>query len=322
VTETQPEMSVIVVTPSDCAAVGTLLAHLRAQTARARLELVIVAPQTPPDLDAARLEDFARLRIVAVGPIHIVSRTRAVGVRHASAPIVAFTEEHSFPAPDWAEALIQAHRGPWAAVGPVVGNANPDSIMSWATLALQYSRWLPPTPAGAMDDIAGHNSAYKRDILLAYGADLEQWLDFEYSLHQDLRARGLQLYLEPAARTNHLNVTRLPSWLREQFHSGRVFAGVRARDWPLFRRLLYSLGSPLIPVVRLRRILDAVRQRAELSHLAPRIVPWLVFGLIVQTAGEVVGYVRGIGGSPEHLADIELYRRRHVRPGERILGSQ
>ena len=44
--------------------------------------------------------------------------------------VVAFGEEHCFPEPGWAQALIDAHREDYAAVGPAMHNANPDTIVS------------------------------------------------------------------------------------------------------------------------------------------------------------------------------------------------
>jgi hypothetical protein len=38
--------------------------------------------------------------------------------------VVAFAEDHCYPDQHRAEALIAAHRGPWAADGPAMRNAN------------------------------------------------------------------------------------------------------------------------------------------------------------------------------------------------------
>jgi hypothetical protein len=305
-------MSVVVVTPGGCADVRRLLRHLRAQTAREQLELVLVAPATPRDL--AEVEGvFGQVRVVE-DSLRTVVAGRVAGIRQASAPVVALTEEHSYPDPDWAAALIQAHRGPWAVVGPAMGNANPDRTTSWASFVVLYGKWMIPSTSGVVDDLPGHNSSYKRDLLLQYGDDLEKWVEFEYSLHQDLRARGYQLYQAASARTYHRNVTLPVSWFREQFYTGRIFAGVRAARWPLPQRLLYIVGSPMIPLVRLGRCLNEIRRRGLQDHLLPRVLPTMILGLVVTTLGEVVGYAVGQGRTSETLTDLELYRERHTYP--------
>jgi hypothetical protein len=153
----------------------------------------------------------------------------AAGVRHASAPVVALAEDHSYPDPDWAAALIGAHRHAWAAVGPAVRNANPKSVTSWADFLIAYGPWSEPATAGEVEHLPGHNSSYKRAILLDYGPELEAMLGAESVLHWDLRARGSRLYLEPKAKIAHLNFGLLSSLARAQFHGGRLLAAVRAQ---------------------------------------------------------------------------------------------
>ena len=89
------------------------VSHLRAQTASDRLELVVVAP--PSEVEQAeidKLAGFHSVRAVAHDPRPSSPPPRAAGVGAARAPLVGFTETHCFPEPGWAEALIEAHRGP------------------------------------------------------------------------------------------------------------------------------------------------------------------------------------------------------------------
>ena len=46
-----------------------------------------------------------------------------------------------------------------------------------------------------VDYLPGHNSSYKRDVLLGYGDRLESMMESETVLHWDLRAKGHRLYL-------------------------------------------------------------------------------------------------------------------------------
>jgi hypothetical protein len=54
---------------------------------------------------------------------------------------VAFIEDHGFPARDGAEKLIEAHVGPWAAVGYAFTNANPKSYLSTPPRRSGASGW-------------------------------------------------------------------------------------------------------------------------------------------------------------------------------------
>src|SRR5262249_6679659 len=155
-----PELSVVLATPYDFESLRPVLGHLRAQTIRDRLEVVIVG--STPDrfqVDETALEGFAGHQILHVGPIRSLNIPPAAGFRAARAPIVALTEDHCFPAPGWAEALVAAHRGPWAAVGPSMVMANPQRYMAWANHLIQHSPWVHTTSSGVRKDLPGHNSS-------------------------------------------------------------------------------------------------------------------------------------------------------------------
>lgn len=306
-------MSVVIATPDCYETIRKTIGHLRAQTVKDRLEIVIVAPSRQTlDLDESELRDFHQYRVVEVGAMESIARANAAGIRQSSAPIVALTEDHSFPDPDWAEALIKAHRQPYAAVGPVVRNANPNSAVSWADFLIGYGPWMEPTPAGTVEHLPGHNSSYKRAVLLEYGDELETMLEAETVLHWNLRAKGYDLYLEPAAKTAHTNFGRLSSWVPVMFHCGRVFAADRSRHWSLGRRLFFVGGSPLIPLVRLWRILRQMRRLRRQHGLLPRILPALIIGLSLDAVGQMIGCACGAGDSKQKLSEFEFHRDRHL----------
>jgi glycosyltransferase involved in cell wall biosynthesis len=313
-----PLLSVVVVTDA-YDTIRKTVRHLRAQTIADRIELVVVAsgPEEALGLDRAELSELHSHRVVRVDDVRSLSWARAPGIRVATAPIVALAESHCFPEPQWAERLLAAHEKGWAAVGPAISNANPASVVSWINLLIDYGPWLAPTAGGEIDDLPGHNSAYRRELLLEYGPRLEAMLEAETIMHEDLRARGHRLYQEPGALTAHVNVTRTASWIGERFQTGRRFASARSHAWPAWRRAVYAAGSPLIPLVRLRRLLRDVR-RAGIGHnFRGYGYPLLALALGVTASGELVGYVLGSGDSMYALSRIELHKEVHVSAVER-----
>ena len=302
-----PAMSVVIVADR----YGTIrqtIRHLRAQTVRDQLEIVIVTQSADVlGLERAETTDFCHVRVLEIPAILPLALATSAGIRQASAPVIVLAESHAYPGPGWAQALIEAHRQPWAAVGAVMGNANP-GLISWASLFVDYGRCVETTVVGVVDYLPGHHTSYKREILLRYDSQLEAVMDSEILLHWDMRAKGYQLYLHPEAKVYHANISSLSSWLPERFYTGRRFAATRVQQWPLIKRLLYASGAPLIPLVRVPRVLRDMRQSSERHVLLSGVLPLLVIGLIVSAVGEMVGYLFGAGNATERLARMELYK--------------
>jgi glycosyltransferase involved in cell wall biosynthesis len=311
----EPVLSVVIVADA-YETIRKTVRHLRAQTVADRIELVVVAPDGELGLDEGELAELHSHRVVRVGDIRSLSWARAPGIRAAAAPIVALAESHCFPEPEWAERLLAAHADGWAVTGPAVFNANPSTVVSWVNLLLDYGPWLGPTPGGELDDLPGHNSSYRRDLLLAFGERLEKLLEAETIMHAELRAAGHRLYQEPGARAAHLNVTRTASWIGERFQTGRRFASARGYSWPAWRRAAYAAGSPLIPAVRFRRLLRDLARTGTGRELRGYGYLLLAFALGVSACGELVGYVLGSGDSMYALSRIELHKERHLRGAE------
>jgi hypothetical protein len=312
---TDPSVSVVLVTDG-YDTIRRTVRHLRKQTIADRIELVIVAPDEELEVDANDVGELHSHLVVGEGDIRSLSWARAPGIRRASAPVVVLGESHSFPEPEWAERFLAALDEGYAAVGPAVVNANPSGAVSWVNLLLDYGPWLAPTEGGVVDDLPGHNSAYRKDLLLGFGDRLEELLEAEIFLHAELRAAGHRLFQEPGARTAHLNVTRTASWIGERFQTGRRFAAARSHSWPLWRRAAYAVGSPLIPIVRLRRLLGDLARTGAGRELRAYGYVLLIFALVVSAGGELIGYVSGSGDSMFALSRIELHKEQHLRRSE------
>lgn len=308
-----PAMSVILVTPDRYQTIARTVSALRAQATANRLELVIVAPDRRalemPDADR---QAFASVSVVAIGDVRRLAVAHAAGVNAATASVVAFAEDHAFPAPGWAEALVAAHSGPWTGVGPAMRNANPESLTSWADFLLGYGRWRVPIRSGAVDHLPGHNSSYKRAALLAFREELAERLQAPALLHDDLVRRGHRLYLEATASVSHVNFATWSVWVRLRFHAGRAFAAARARNWSVGRRMMFVLAAPAVPFVRLARIAGESRRADQPPGFLLNIAPVLWVGLVFDALGEVIGYVAGAGHTHDREWEWEFHRERHV----------
>lgn len=291
--------------------------HLRRQTIADRIELVLAAPSVAAtDMEERIADGFHGVRVVALPSIDRVEHARAEAIRAASAPIVFVAETHSFPEAGAIEALVERHRGPWAVVGQAMCNANPTTLVSWSNLCLDYGPWLSPAPGGEIGSVPTHNSSFKREPLVQRGGELEGLMEAGDFLVESLKAEGYRFYLEPRARTHHLNVSKTGPWLLERLITGRAYAARRSQGWSGARRAGYIASAALIPAVRLARIHGDLRRSGLARELLPRLYPTLAVGLVVSACGELLGYAFGKGASRRVLDDIELHRRSYVQGGE------
>ena len=288
-----PRISVIVVT-DQYRTIRRVLDHLRAQTARNQIELVVVLPRDARNgEEEAALTGFAGVRFVELESVHPVPHARAAGIRAATAPIIFLGETHSFPAPELAEALISAHEKAWDAVVPGLINANPASKWSWASYLMDYGPWHA---TGTPREIGGGptwNVAYRKAILAECDSQLERAMEHGDVFAIWLREHKARTWFEPRAQHAHANVERFRDWVEQRYLAGILVAASRKNRWPASRRLLYVVASPLIPAVILYRLRTTVSDLLRKGQMPVMALPALVLGTILRTAGEVTGYVRG-----------------------------
>lgn len=289
-----PELSILLVTDG-FEAIAKVLRCYRAGTDPARLEIVIAAVNGARlSVEAVESEGFPHVRIVDGGDGDLkVAEGRAV--RAATAPLVVFAQAHAYPRPGFADAILAAREsGPWAVIGPSMANANPGSVLSRVAMRINHGRWMDAPARGMSADAPGHNSAYRREALLSLGDALDESLEAGWQLQTELRARGGQVFLEPAACVEIVNPSQPGQFVGGFFRLGRKIAAQRRGRWSTARRLGYAAGSPLIPFVRLARIL-ADGSRLGRDRAGWRGLPLLMLGLAASATGEMVGYLFGHG---------------------------
>lgn len=310
-----PSLTVVLMTPDRFENLRTTVRHLVAQTVREQLELLIIAPSAATlALDHAAVAGVHSVRVLETGSVLAGGAERARGIRAASAPVVVFAEDHCFPHPGWAAALLKAHEGPWAAVGPVFHNANPASSVSWADLLIAYGPWMAPGRGRTMSHLPGHNSSYKRAALAEIDSELDDLFNAESLLHWRLGSLGHRLWLEPSAQVAHTNFSRWKPYVRAQWHHAVVFGATRAAPWPPLKRAAFTLASPLIPFVRGSRLVrDSLAAGVPLSRLL-YAAPAVIIGLALDGAGQMAGTAAGFGRSRSKLVCME-FKREAVNAG-------
>jgi len=310
-------LSAILWTPDCYDTIRRTVEALGRQTIPDRIELILLGPTSDALTGATSdMAGFGAHQRLVVGPITKSSDVRAAGIRAAWAPVVAFMQDHCFPEPGWAEALITRHQGPWAGVGFVFTNDNPNTATSWVNFLLQYGEWADPPPPGPPRHIGGHNGSYKRDVLLSYGDQLPHLLEHSSTMQWDLMSRGHRFTVEPEAKASHQNHSLFWPSVKLRLYTGRLFAARRAASWPVWRRLAYALAWPALAVVRFGRVMRAAVRVGEQRRLF-QLVPVSAVLVVCDGVGQAVGYLAGSGNAMEFITGQEYHRHRFMLQDER-----
>ncbi len=249
------------------------------------------------------------VRVLRLSPDTTFAAARAAGVRAARGRIVAFLEEHAFPLDGYVQAVLAAHRQPHAGICGEVENANPGVGCSDIAGLMSYGIFYPPQREREAPLIAGHNSSYKRDPLVALGPELDRLLVCDLVLMRRLRRNGQHLLVDPRIRIAHANETSRSSTCRGYFLHHRTYGPLRAREerWPWWRRLAYILATPAVPfyfVAWFRPFLR--RHRPDLVSVFDRDLPTVFLVQLAAACGQAAGLLLGTGSAESDFTRYEL----------------
>lgn len=303
-----PELSAVVVVGDLRERAGDCLRSLLGQGLGERLEVLLVDVAGDGATPVAG-SDAPPVRILKLQPATTFAQARAGAVREARGAVVAFLEEHTLAHPGWGEALLGAHRGPYAGVGPAIVNGNPGVGKSDIGGLLAYGHFYPPCRRAEVEFLAGHNSSYKRDALLALGEDLDRLLRSDLVLQRRLRRLGHRLLVEPAAVLAHRNEVSLRVRARGIFLWYRTYAVLRAEEdrWSAARRAFYIAATPVVPLYFLAHFTRFVRrERAAHLEILLRGTLHALAVMLAGAAGQALGLMMGPGNADAAFSRFEL----------------
>jgi hypothetical protein len=274
--------------------------------------MAILDAESPPDLEVIlcdghgaggppETERDPRLKVV-VAPGESVFGLRAKGVALARGEIVAITEDHCTPAPDWPREVVAAHeRHPdMVGIAGAVANGSTGNPWDWANFLMTFADHMRPLPSGdtcRAPSVA--NGSVKRAAAGIPADPAPGW--FEIGLQADLMEAG------KVTRDGGPLVTHIQSqgggWatLVAHFHNGRACTGIRSERPGLGAVRAEARRLASRPLLLVRELRHALAQRPPLEGKAAagaRLVPVIA---LAHTAGELTGLLAGPGRSAEKL---------------------
>jgi hypothetical protein len=292
-----PELSIVLASSHAWPEAERTLRALLEGDADVDFELILCSGSTPPP---ATFGD-RRLSVI-VAPGESVFALRARGIERARGEIVAITEDHCIPAPDWAAALVSAHaRHPEAvALSGAVANGAIESAWDWANFLMTFAEHMPPLDGAAAKRAPSvANGSFKRAPVGATAALTPGWVELE--LMPRLVAAGAVARDGGPLVTHDQSHGGARANLAAHFHNGRASAGLRVErpgpgavrtEWRRLAGLPWRLTRELHAALAVRPPLTGGAARG--ARLAPLLA-------VAHAAGELVGLLSGPGASAERL---------------------
>jgi hypothetical protein len=283
------------------------LAHLLAQDSLAALEILIVdVGQRGGGLAGA---DHPSVRYTHRPDLAYYCDAQTELVREASAPFLAFIEDHSFATPGWARAVLAAFDDPRvAAVNYAFTNVDDARYLSRSVLMAEYGYWMSPHPGGPVDFSSSTNIAYRLAWLRPLLQGHESAFEAEFLIHRTLRKQGRLIWLAPAAIVAHESWRSLANACAANGSNKRVLGARRASEgrWGYVRRLAWAGGMVFAPPLYLGRLARALRHRPSLwgRYLAGLPVCLTIYSYSAWC--EALGYLFGAGSSRHEFRAREL----------------
>ena len=256
---------------------------------------VVVADSTDEATRARVSERWPDVRLLTFDEQQTVPELRAAGIAATSAPYVALIEDHCVVREGWASGLVRWHREGESVVGGPIHNVVDDRLRDWAAFFCEYSAFLEPGPTGPAPGLPGMNVSYDRAAIDAM-ADLLADGRWETWLHPRLVERGFRFWADPELAIDHAKDFDLGEFLSQRYHYSRSHAGMRnaTLGW---KRIVYVLGSPLLPPLLYARMVGNVRRARGNGRIFLAATPLILLYLLVWSYGEAVGYAFGGGRS-------------------------
>lgn len=288
-------LTVVVVILQGRNSLSRCLTALSRQTGVQNLEIIVPYDERSGSVSELQ-RDFPAVKFLRAEGTRTYAELRAVGVQNAQGDIVALTEDHCTPNPDWCAQILRAHAAPYAAIGGAVDKVAPDTALNWAIYLADYVRYMNPVAAGPAHELTDCNVTYKRSALESIA---QVWRDefHEPAVHGALQARGQTLWLSPDIVVRQQRNLRLGEALRDRYAFGRLFGSGRAHSVSMQRRLIYLGSAILLPMLLLGRVAGHVYRKRRGMASFMRALPALVFLNTVWVWGEFIGYLTG---RPEH----------------------
>ena len=288
-----PDISVIVASKNGQETIEECLTSIEKQKENQLLEIIVVTDNSKNGTSQIIKNRFPGVKLIELSKPTLIPYLWSAGIEAASGEILAITIAQCIPTIDWVHKLIESLKPPYSAVGGAIENSETASLTDWALYFCRYSNYMPPFDEREVLDMAGDNAAYKRKALEPYKEIIKRGF-WENIVNAALINDGLKILLTPNIVTVYKNSYGIISFSIQRFFHGYHYGHKRSAPFPIIKRFVFILASPLIPFIHLYRIAHRVMNRNRHVRKLILSLPILFIFLLCWSVGENCGYISGI----------------------------
>ena len=219
------------------------------------------------------------------------------GIARSRGEIIAITDSSCIAGDDWLASILAGHETEFPVIGGSVEMLGEGAgLTDWAAYFCDYGQFMLPAASGVVTAIPGNNFSIKRPVLERGRKIVEN--EFWKTLWcNSLQSEGIELFSQPKILVSRGKKYKLAPFMVERFHRGRCFAGMRSENFSGIKRLAYTLGTPMLPIVFFIRTVAPVIGKRRYTGKLLLSVPVIILAGVLWAAGEAAGYFAGRGDS-------------------------
>jgi len=298
-TDTKPILSVIITSMTPLHEIIPGLAPIIKQCQDQGMEIILACCSDSDRINTVTTHYPNVILLQLPSEAHL-PRLLGVALARATGQVIAITDVTCEIDENWISEILKAHQKSPPVIGGAVEPKGLRSLVAWAAYFCDYGQFMLPFAEGAVGEIPGNNISIKR-WALERGKEVMKREFWKTHWCLTLQEKGINLYAVPSIIVSYRKSFHFCQYLERRFHHGRCFGGMRAEKMSQGMRMVYSVFSPLLPILFCVRILRAVLPKRRYLCRLFLSFPIIIQATISWSLGELVGYLSGTGTSCRHV---------------------
>jgi thiol-disulfide isomerase/thioredoxin len=290
-----PPLSVVIASVHSMRDIERFLDALLGQAAGKEVEIIVAhsGEEFPPDVLAGKCREAT----ILLFPERVsLPELWAQGIRRSNGEIIAIMDSTCPPDEHWVDAVLEAHRSSHPVIGGAVELDGDPGLVDLAAYFCEYGQFMRPLVEGVAQELPGNNLSFKRSVLDNCPEHVRDAF-WKTLWCRKLQEEGIELFSTPSIVVRYRRTFRFLPFTVRRFHHGRCFAGMRISRTSVLTRMLYAVGSTLLPLVFFLRTVRTVASKRRHIGRFVLSLPVSLTAIASWSIGEFCGYVAGPGRS-------------------------